>query len=162
MFTDQITCELILLIGIPASGKSTFRENNFPEAVIINPDSFIGYTKEDPWTPNVVMKAWKKSDELLEEYIFDGKEKIIFDATFVSPKRRKKYIKIAKKYNIKISAIYIKTSFELAIERNKKRDPYRMVPENTMLKMYKQLIPPSKEEGFDEVFCFEDKKLKKY
>ena len=41
-------CELILLVGIPASGKSTFREANFPDAAVVCPDSFIGYTKENP------------------------------------------------------------------------------------------------------------------
>lgn len=163
MFEDQITSDLILLVGIPASGKSTFREVNFPELKVISPDSFVGYTKENPWTPKSVMIAWKKSDELLMEYINNGESKIIFDATFVNPKRRKKYIKIAKENNIKISAIYINTPFEIATERNKKRDQYRMVPENTMQEMYKRLIPPSMEEGFDEVFYYnhDTKKLKK-
>jgi predicted kinase len=106
-------CELILLVGIPASGKSTFREKFFPEAAVVNPDSFIGYVKENPWTPTSSMIAWKKSDELLFEYIVEGKEKIIFDATFITPKRRKKYIKIAKQNDIKVLRHFVKNNIEL-------------------------------------------------
>lgn len=154
--------ELILLVGVPASGKSTFRDTFFPEAAIVNPDSFIGYTKENPWTSVGAMIAWKKSDELLIEYISQCEEKIVFDATFITPKRRKKYIKIAKQNNIKVSAIYLEIPLKVAKERNAKRDPYRTVPEKTIIEMYEKLVPPAKEEGFDEVFLynFETKKLK--
>lgn len=147
--------KLILLVGIPASGKTTYRQNNYIGAVHVCPDEFIGYTKENPWTPKAAMVAWKKADELLEEYIFQKEEEIIFDATFTTPKRRKKYINIAKKNDLDVIAVYCRIPIEVAKERNAKREAYRQVPLTILEDMDERLIPPSKEEGFSEVFSYD-------
>ena len=145
---------MVLLIGCPASGKTTYREKYCANAISICPDSFIGYSKEDPWTPTSVRLAWKQADQLLEESI-SGDKDIVFDATFTTPKRRKKYIQIAKQNDLEIHAVYCRIPLEVAIERNAKRDKYRQVPLTILEDMFNRLVPPSTEEGFDYVYSYD-------
>jgi predicted kinase len=145
---------LILMVGIPASGKTTMRNKFFPGARVISPDNFIGYTKQDPWTPQKAKIAWKKADEILLK-AFKENDVLIFDATFVSPKRRKKYIRLAKRNDFEVIAIYCPVPVDTAIERNASREEFRQVPKFVINRMFFDLVPPSMEEGFDKVLTFD-------
>jgi len=153
---------LILMIGIPGSGKTTLRNKITSGMTLICPDDFIGYTKRDPWTPRAAREAWRKADILLKECLQKGEELIVFDATFVNPKKRSKYIRMAQKYNTDIAAIYCQVPLSVAIQRNASRDFARQVPEDTIKSMNGRLKPPQKEEGFKYVLTFdsETNKLK--
>jgi len=153
---------LILAIGVPASGKTTSIKKYYEDAIIISPDSFIGYTKENPWTPKAAKEAWKKSDRLLKEALKEGSNSIVFDATFIAPKVRRKYINLAVEYNYIPVAFYCVVSIKTAQNRNSSREEYRRVPGFVMRDMNKNIIPPSHEEGFKKIFTFyseEDKLL---
>jgi uridine kinase len=41
----------IISVSLPGAGKTTAVASEFPNAVVISPDNFIGYTEENPWTP---------------------------------------------------------------------------------------------------------------
>lgn len=152
---DDSNRYLILLVGIPGAGKSTYIKENLSDATIISPDHFIGYTKEDPWTPEKVSNAWKKSDDLLLEAIKRGDKKIVFDATFVNPKVRGKYINIAKRFGLTPVAIHCNVPLDQALKRNSQRPEFRKVPEETLIRMYKNLVNPSESEGFKEVVDYD-------
>lgn len=145
---------LILTIGIPGSGKTTIR-NLFPNSVIaISPDDLIGYTKDNPWTPQVARDAWIRSENLLKETL-KGNNIVVFDATFVTAKKRSKYIKIAYNRNAKVIAIYCKVSLDVALRRNLLRDCNRQIPNLVIENMHKCLESPSKEEGFIHILTFD-------
>lgn len=145
---------LILMCGIPASGKTTVRNREFQDATVICPDDMIGYTKESPWTPQAAKSAWKNADRLLYEAIARGDETIVFDATMVSPKRRRKYVDIARKANMEVKAAYCRVDLDTALERNAARDESRRVPRVVIQRMLDNLQPPEKEEGFDDILTF--------
>jgi len=145
---------LFLMSGLPASGKSTLRGKMFPRATIICPDDFIGYTKENPWTPNAAKAAWKKATEKLREALGRGDELIIFDATFVSVKARKKYLKIAKEYNATPMIVYCTASLDTVITRNASRPESRRVPKFVVNRMADNFEAPTSEEGFEVVISF--------
>lgn len=153
---------LILVIGIPGAGKTTSIKKYYEGAMIISPDNFIGYTKENPWTPKAAKEAWKKADKLLREALKEGSNSIVFDATFISPKVRRKYINLAIEFNYVPVAFYCVVSVKTAQVRNLSREEYRRVPGFVMRDMSKNIIPPSHEEGFKKIFTFyseEDKLL---
>ena len=58
---------LILMVGVPGSGKTTARNSMFPDIPVICPDELIGYTKEKPWTPAAAKYAWVESDKMLNK-----------------------------------------------------------------------------------------------
>lgn len=139
---------LFLMVGVPGSGKSTLIGSAFPDATVICPDSQIGYTRERPWTPQAAKEAWDKARYALDEALKRKDGTIVFDATLVSPKKRKHYIQLARQYGIRIAAIYCFNT-EIARERNEIRDEFRRVPTETFDRMVGSLVSPTKEEGFD-------------
>jgi len=145
---------LVLAVGIPASGKTTAIAKLYKDALIISPDNFIGYTKENPWSPQAARSAWQKADKLLEEALQRGTELIVFDATFVKPKTRKKYIKAAEKYDFIPVALYCSVPIKIAQARNSERDKSRKVPGFILQNMDRGLIPPSHEEGFKKILTY--------
>lgn len=146
---------LILLSGPPASGKTTLRNRLVKRGTIISPDDYIGYTKENPWTPKVARDAWKKADRLLSEALGRGDGVIVFDATFVSPKKRKKYVRLGKKAGATMVCIYCSASKRTILDRNACRDEFRKVPGFIIGKMANSFVVPEKEEGFDLIVRYD-------
>jgi len=130
--------KFIILTGIQGSGKSEFYIRNFAESDIvrINLDT---------------LKSRIKEDTLINKCIIKNKS-LIIDNTNVTVLQRKKYIDIAKENNYKIISYYIKCEIDLAIARNKLREEHARVPEFVIYTTYKNLVIPSKEEGFDTLY----------
>lgn len=139
--------------GIPGAGKTHYRTHNFiQDVLVICPDEKIGYTDDDPWTPAAAKKAWKDSDQELKDALADeSQELILFDATFTSPKKRKKYIGWAKKAGVQPISIYVNPAFKVCEARNNEREKARKVPFFILANMSKALQSPTVAEGFSAV-----------
>jgi len=71
------------------------------------------------------------------------------DATNLTPKDRRQYVRIARERGCGIEALYFDVPLEICKARNAARG--RVVPEAAMDKMAAKLIPPTEAEGFDKV-----------
>uniref|UniRef100_A0A6C0CS41 Polynucleotide kinase n=1 Tax=viral metagenome TaxID=1070528 RepID=A0A6C0CS41_9ZZZZ len=98
--------EVIVMIGYPGSGKSSFvKEQLEPKGYVrIDGDVFTTGSK-------MVKEASKYSNK-----------SIVFDATNPTYERRNIYIEFAKKMNIPIRCIWVTTPIEEALERIKERE----------------------------------------
>lgn len=141
--------EVIILVGIPGSGKSTYVDRlvkGTDKYVVIHPDSIreelTGSVQDQSKNAEVFKLAFQRMDAALKS----GKN-VIFDSCAQSRERRKAIIQIGKKYNAEIHAAVFKIPLELAKERNAKRD--RVVPNFVLERMFSQWEDPSKDEGFD-------------
>lgn len=144
--------KIIMLIGVPASGKSTAaenisrRENN---AVILSTDKIRAalYGKES------IQGYWPEIEAVLYKDIknaITNKKNIILDATHYKKEYRAKIIKNFSKYS-EFSAYYFNYPFNIVYDRNKNRG--RVVPFNVLAAMYSELraAPPLLSEGFKSI-----------
>ena len=147
-----MTNKIIMLIGPPASGKSTAaenisrRENN---AVILSTDKIRAalYGKES------IQGNWSDIEAILYKDIknaIKANKNIILDSTHYKKEFRAKIIKNFSKYS-EFSAYYFNYPFNIVYDRNIKRP--RKVPFKVLAAMYKELrtAPPLLSEGFKSI-----------
>lgn len=128
--------QLVLFIGIPGSGKSTFYQQYF----------FHTHVRV-----NLDMLRTRNRENKLLDFCFQTMQPLVVDNTNVTLADRQKYILLAKKYRFRITGYYFETQLEEAILRNAQRNGRQLVSEKGIKAKYYQLQPPSFEEGFDEL-----------
>jgi predicted kinase len=129
--------ELVLFIGIPASGKSTFYAQRFLNThVRINRDMLRTETRE----------------RILIDACLRAKQPFVVDNTNVTREKRAVYIAQAKKAKFQVVGYFFDCSVEVALKRNEQRSGKARVPKVAIFAMAKKLEPPTLDEGFDELF----------
>lgn len=127
--------EMIIFIGIPASGKSSFyKELFFNSHIRISMD---------------LLNTRNKEGKLLQ-YCFETQSKMVIDNTNVTAESRRKYIQLAQRNRYQIIGYYFESNVLDCLERNKNRkDP---INEIGIQAKYKELEKPLFTEGFDKIF----------
>lgn len=129
--------EVVILIGLQATGKSTFyKEKFFTTHMRINLD----------------MLKTRNSEDILIDACIRAKQSFVVDNTNPSAMVRKKYIDIAKAAGAKVIGYYFQSSIDEVIPRNEKRTGKEHVPLAAIKGTYAKLQLPDKEEGFDELY----------
>lgn len=143
--------KVFILVGVPASGKSTWAENyigNHPNTLILSSDVLRKeYYENDNIQGNPAF-IFKLMRERLDNYLKTGYN-VIIDATNMNRKNRKEYFAIAKKYNAETNAIVFATPYETCLRRNEERG--RKVPESIIERMISRFEIPTRSEGFNTV-----------
>ena len=121
---------LILVRGLPGSGKSTFAKKNFVKKhgfVHLENDMFL-YDKDGNyvWTPEKAKEAIQKCYNETAKALAAGKDVVVTNV-FVTFKSTRRYLELAKKYNAEFK-IY---------RKDKDYGNIHNVPEKT-LKQFKQ------------------------
>lgn len=149
--------ELIMLCGIPTSGKSTYvkKLKSMPyweNAVVLSTDNYIeeeakrlGKTYNEIFD-DTISDATRELELQLNMAKDKGKD-IIWDQTNLSIKARKnKHRKIPSFY--RRTLVWFQITLEEALERNKHREG-KFIPESILKGMYHQFEVPTLYEPFD-------------
>ena len=156
--------ELVMLCGIPCSGKSTYVNKlltyeYWKDAIILSTDNYIEeQAKRLGMTYNEVFQdCIDEATRQLEMSFVGAKEegkRIIWDQTNLSIKtRKKKLTKVPSIY--KRTVVWFQVDLEEALKRNGTREG-KFIPESILKRMYHQFEVPTLEEGFDFVSCGND------
>lgn len=141
---------LIVLCGLPGSGKSTYAkyvtESGHFECV--STDQIRKELYGDENIQGNGKKVFNTAFKTLRTYGLFHKH-CVFDATNLTPKARKRIMKECRSYYNLIVCKYIDTPLDVCLHRNSQRE--RVVPKEVILRMYKSFVMPNKEEGFDYV-----------
>ena len=151
--------ELVMLCGIPTSGKSTYvnklkKLDYWSNAVVLSTDNYIEkQSQRCGLTYNQIFDdCISEATRQLELAFIEAKDKgknIIWDQTNLSIKTRKK--KLSKLPSLYArGVIYFTISLEEALERNKNREG-KFIPESILKRMWHQFEIPTLEENFDYV-----------
>lgn len=139
-FTPSKTQEIILMVGYPASGKSTFYDN------YLKPVGYAHINQDE-------LKTLSKCLTLTKKYLKE-KKSICIDNTNPSLETRQKYIQLCKDNKIPIRCIY----FNIDLQTAKFLNLYRAnvsdknIPEISYNVYKKNFIEPTLKEGFKEMF----------
>ena len=144
---------LIVLIGLPASGKSHYAKemvrDNPMRAQWISSDNIRIEHDYNISNEKVFQKMWERTKAAAL-----GKKYIIYDATNISAKRRELLVKQFKHFCEKnqlmhtAEAVVFLQPIEILLERNSKREGRECVPEEVIYRMLKQFQFPIYSEGF--------------
>lgn len=158
---------LVMLVGIPASGKTTVRktivERTLSKVCYISLDeihNIIAQLDENKGVDfgTIRSKAINVGQDVFELFLATGLD-IVIDATNLTVKSRKKWLNKAKDY-LKIAYV-LDYDLEECIERNSMRSEIEKVPEHVIRAMHSRFEMPTMTEGFDEVGVYKLKKEEK-
>lgn len=138
---------VIVLVGLPGSGKSTYVERLGVAA--LSSDALRKSLVDDETDQTVHAEVFETLRYLLRQRLRLRRAATYIDATNLTPEERHPYVAIARSYGAQIEAAFFDISFEVCLARNRQRA--RCVPEDAMQKMAEKLKPPSLEEGFTRI-----------
>ena len=143
-----INHELIVFVGLPASGKTTVRSAEYYGVPIVSPDSIRFEIFKTEFDKDVEGMVWFAARTMVKMLLIQGKS-VVLDATNLTVSRRKEWIDLAKDNGADAVAVFLDTPFEECVKRNEDRD--RVVPMDVMERMRDTLEIPTEDEGFDRV-----------
>ena len=157
MVEDPNKPTVIMLVGLPGSGKSLFAQD-FKEGQkeefgrdweIFSSDAMRKELFGDEniqGTPENRELIFSTLFKRIKKHLLDGKD-AIFDATNLNKRRRIHFIKQLENVPCNKGCILIATPYEECLQNNSSRS--RVVPEEVIKRMYMNFQPPHKSEGWD-------------
>lgn len=139
----------VMMVGLAGSGKSTVAKRLATEngAHIISSDSIRKELYGDETIQGDSKLVFQLMDERCLATLAQGTS-VIYDATNVSVRFREQILeKIPPE--VEKECVWVKTSVDVALERNLKRD--RQVPEWVIIRQASRLQPPTWEEGWNQI-----------
>ena len=142
---------VIITIGAPGSGKSTWAKNK-EGYVYLSTDAARAELGTGENDQSVSSQAFELIRNRLSENLQRGND-VIIDATNMYVKARNQFIDICQKYDANVHAIVFKLDKNELMKRNTERGLKggRCVPENVIDSMLNRYAEPTFEEGFSSI-----------
>lgn len=134
--------EVILLSGLPGTGKDTWIAEHYPHLPMISLDAIRKEAGISP-TENqskVAELARERARELLRE-----KQPFVWNATNITPMTRQKQVELFTAYGAAVRIVYLETTWNERMHRNAGR--IDAVPEPAVCDMLTKLSPPERLEA---------------
>jgi predicted kinase len=145
---------LVLLIGIPGSGKSTYATlRNLPT---VSTDALRLLLFDNVSEQRFQDHVFSVLRHVIRARLDAGIARTFVDATNLGPHERKPLISLATQYGYPACALYFDTPLEICMQRNRQRG--RLVPEEVLLRMTAKLRPPELSEGFTTSYRITDER----
>jgi predicted kinase len=137
-----VAAECVVLVGLPASGKTTFYARRFAGT--------HAHISRDLW-PASSDKTARQAREL-RKALAEGRP-VVVDNTNPSRADRAAIIAVARELQAPIVGYYFTASTREAVGRNRGRQGRARVPDVAIFTKAKQMVVPSRDEGFDELYA---------
>jgi predicted kinase len=134
--------EVVVLVGIPGSGKSTFYKSRFAETHAL--------VSKDLW-PNARHRD-RRQARVIEETLGAGRS-LVVDNTNPTREERAAIIEAARRHGARVTGYYFATPLADALVRNARREGRARVPDAGVYAIAKRMCRPRLDEGFDALFC---------
>ena len=136
--------ELVILIGLPGAGKTTFYRERFAATHV--------HVSKDLW-PNAAGREARQR-RAIDEALAAGAS-VVVDNTNPSAADRAALMELARARNARVIGYFFDVSTRPAVARNAARSGREKVPNVAIFTVAKRLQPPTIAEGYDELFRVE-------
>jgi predicted kinase len=136
-----VDAECVIFMGLPASGKTTFYEQQFART--------HKHISKDLWL-NAAKKQSRQVRELREALA--ARQSVVVDNTSPAPADRAPIIAIAREMGVRVVGYYFTASTREAVGRNRGREGRARVPDVAIFTNAKRMVVPAREEGFDDLY----------
>jgi len=133
--------ELVIMIGLQASGKTTLARSRFGQAYC--------YVSKDLLKNN--SRPARRQRQLIEEALHQGLS-VVVDNTNPTIEERRELIDLGRLYNAEITGYFFAVHLKQCLERNRAREGKARVPDIAIFATLKKLTRPSYAEGFTKLF----------
>jgi predicted kinase len=133
--------DCVILIGLPASGKTTFYREQFAGT-------------HDHVSKDLMRNArqpQRREGQLTAESLAGGRS-VVVDNTNPSAAIRAPLIRLARAHGARVIGYFFPTDARDALRRNRAREGRERVPDVAIFAVRKRLEPPAMDEGFDELY----------
>lgn len=147
---DPLKPEMVILIGLPRSGKSSFARLCYPNSTIVSRDIIRERdlsAKGDMSQEGYVTTTFNK--ELTTA--ISQRRHIVLDNCNVQSKYRKQFIKQARASGYNVKAVVIDTKYDIILDNAKKEG----FPIAVIASMRNRFAFPTLEEGYYTIKCYE-------
>ena len=150
---SEKTPELVILVGIPASGKSTYVKDNFDGYYRVNLDSIHKMLEPKEGHNRRNNKIARTIESMVIEHKLECGESVVIDATNLYADSRQKYLDMADQHGAAKKAVCFEPNVARSVAWNKKRaeDGGRDVPQHVIEKMASKYQMPTLSQGYDEI-----------
>jgi predicted kinase len=132
--------ELIIFVGMQAAGKSTYYRTHLAAThVHVSKDLMQSTSNRDV-----------KQQQTIERELAAGRS-VVVDNTSPTPAVRQPLIELGRRHGARVIAYFFEATVKDAVARNRLREGKARVPDVAMFVTARKLVPPTLEEGFDEV-----------
>ena len=154
MYLMEVICssdwpELLMLVGLPGSGKSTYIKKYFNQNLRVHSsDDIREELSGDVNNQDINALVFETLHKRVKEDLKNGIS-CVYDATNISWKRRKAFLDSLKGIKCWKVCHIIATPYEVCLQQNQERD--RKVPEEVIDRMYMNFDIPFYNEGWDGI-----------
>jgi predicted kinase len=133
--------ELVILVGLPGSGKSTFYRERFTSThALVSKDLLKSAGRPQ-----------RRQEALIADALAAGRS-VVVDNTNPAVKDRAPLIALGRAHGARVVAYFFRTTPGDCLARNRLREGAARVPNAAIFIINKKLQPPSLEEGLDALY----------
>jgi predicted kinase len=133
--------ELVILIGLQGSGKSTFYRQRFAQMhELVSKDLFRNNSNPA-----------RRQRQLIEEALQAGRS-VVVDNTNPTREVRAELVRLGRRHGATVLGYYFEAQVTESLARNALREGRGRVPDVAIFATMKKLVRPSNEEGFDRLY----------
>lgn len=141
--------KLIMMCGLPRSGKTTWIEQEQPKgSVVLSADTLRYLVYNQRFWADGESLMWSVHSIILKMLMRQGTS-IVIDETNMTPKRRHPIIKMAQEHGYCVECVLITTPKESCIDRASYLNDEVIKP--VIERMANEFVKPELAEGFDKI-----------